>query len=80
MLNRLGIFVAVLLILSGGALLQGPISGPETSHTARLLAGAVLVSPGSVAIFPPYERLVALEKTLQAGRQTVARLSPTNGT
>src|SRR6266849_4963193 len=35
MLNRLGILSAIILILSGAAFLYGPVSGPETSHSAR---------------------------------------------
>ena len=67
MVNRLGIFSAVILVLCGAAFLYGPVSGPETSQTGRLLAGAVLVSTRLRNHLPPRERLIALEKT--TGRQ-----------
>lgn len=50
MLNRLGLVSAVIFILAGAVLLYDPMSGPDTSQTTRILAGATLVSFGLVMI------------------------------
>ena len=50
MLNKLGILFATLFVFAGLLLLHGPISGPDTTQTARLLGGAALVTFGSLTI------------------------------
>lgn len=50
MLNKPGILFAILVVIMGLVLLDGPIFGADANQTARLLAGAALVSFGSLTI------------------------------
>lgn len=50
MFNKLGILFAILLVIAGLVLLFDPIFGADANQTVRLLAGAALVSFGSLTI------------------------------
>jgi hypothetical protein len=49
-LNKIGLITAIMFLLLGGLLLYGPVSGSDTTQTARVLAGASLVSLGFMTI------------------------------
>jgi hypothetical protein len=50
MLNKLAVTAAVIFLLIGSIILYGPISGPDTNQTGRILGGATLVSFGLMTL------------------------------